>query len=276
MVETKRDLRKMDLCILMVVSKGLGDFVANAVASIKSAGVNTKSIIIFTTRSGREEIAAASAEGAGVEIRLIEDILAAGPGIDHDSYAGFGTAQFGLFTQFKWLAARYLLSQGVKHVVYTDVDIAWRADPLPLLQKIATQFDLALQTEARPIFPPEFCTGFMSFKNSPFCRDFLEFLIKTHATVLRNDPAMHDQDVFNNAIRSNPTTLRFIYPLSEQLFMNGLLTNMIKTGPGDAERLLTGKYRPLVYHANWTLGLENKRTLLKMTGNWHPGAKEPE
>jgi hypothetical protein len=55
--------------------------------------------------------------------------------------------------------------------------------------------------------------------------------------------------------------------LSEGLFINGLGYRNLLDKPA-AVAPLHGRLEPFVFHANWTVGLENKRKLMKQTGTW--------
>jgi len=59
--------------------------------------------------------------------------------------------------------------------------------------------------------------------------------------------------------------------LSEGLFVNGLGYRSLLDRPA-AVAPLHGRLEPFVFHANWTIGLENKRELMKQTGTWLLGA----
>ena len=65
-----------------------------------------------------------------------------------------------------------------------------------------------------------------------------------------------------------------MYFLPEGLFLNGLgyrnLQNAHET-PGPME----GELLPFVFHANWTVGIDNKRKLLAATGTWLAGDTPP-
>ena len=203
------------------------------------------------------------------EIVAIEDLAPAASLDRHDGYHEFGTPDFGRFTAFKWLGIRHLLAKGARNVVYSDVDVAWRRDPLPLLVAIHQFYEVCLQTEGVVAFPPPFCTGFMSFRNSKFCLDFLDHLLQAQLARGRTEPQAHDQIVFNDVVVRNPRLITSIFPLSEILFANGLLArSMAPPAGGELAKLTTGEADPMIFHANWTIGLASKQRLLELTGNW--------
>jgi hypothetical protein len=179
-----------------------------------------------------------------------------------------GTAGFGKFTIYKWIIIKNLLNQGIQNVIYTDVDIAWRINPIELLQKINHNYDLAIQTEGEAYFPPHYCTGFMSFANTTFSHQLLDSLIELQIEVSEINPTFHDQFVFNTLVDRNVDLVNNIFPLSEILFANGLTAKLMSTTDSDLEKIQMVQPQPMIFHANCTVGLENKKKMLQKTGNW--------
>ena len=78
---------------------------------------------------------------------------------------------------------------------------------------------------------------------------------------------VNDQILFNELIDKDPTWVSHIYPLPEALFLIGLgYKILLPTAPSAA--LMHGALRPCTFHANWTIGLKNKRALMIQTGTW--------
>jgi hypothetical protein len=255
--------------VLLVVSAGLRDFTANTLETLKRAGIARTSIHLFCSDAAAAEMRSLGEEQLPANVQSLDRLFETQARAGQEDYSDYGSAQFGRFTLHKWRAIKQLMESGVAHVVYTDVDIAWRMNPIPLLLRIAEVFDLAVQTECQPIFPPLFCTGFMSLKRSAFTLSLLEHLIKAQSSALAANPEVHDQKVFNHVVSRNRALVKRIYPLSEAVFPNGLLARLFSTQDAQLSKLATAQVRPAIFHANFTVGLENKRRLLKRTGNWH-------
>jgi hypothetical protein len=114
--------------ILLVVSKGLSDFVHNTLATIASCNVNARICIALPT-GALEEIQEVSAQWPAITYLLLEEVVQA----DYSwttSYQRYGSAEFARFTVAKWQSIRFLLNAGFRSVTYTDVDIAWIRNPL--------------------------------------------------------------------------------------------------------------------------------------------------
>jgi len=139
---------------------------------------------------------------------------------------------------------------------------------MPLLRRALQLFEAAVQTEGTENFPPEFCTGFMSWRRSEFALRLLEQLERYHATTVEQEATAHDQVVLNRYLASTPELIQRICALSELQFANGLLAGALVARDAAIEQMLTGHMAPMIFHANWTVGLERKRQLLQRTGNW--------
>ena len=262
--------------ILLVVSGGLREFVENTIVSIKNCNIDPQYIEIFTPASSMEELSEFRSQYDIGNITAIEDIADNFDLQNSESYHNYGTADFGRFTLSKWLVIKHLLNQGVKQVIYTDVDIAWRQNPIPLLQEIAKVYSLAIQTEGTANFPPHFCTGFMSFVNNDFSHRLLNSLTNLHSQFIQTNPEYHDQIVLNHLIQSSPYLLTNIFSLSELLFANGMSASLLSVSDPNLSSIQSGQVSPMIFHANWTVGLENKKKMLQKTGNWFLEENPPQ
>ena len=250
---------KKDEVILIVVSNGLPDFIRNAIASIRRCeGATT--ICIALPKDALAEVKVAVSGFRNVEFAVLEELW----DFDYSAmtkYFHYGSKEFSRFTASKWKAIRYLLERGFSRVIYTDVDIAWIRSPSPILRQALSHFEIAIQTEGVESFPPQYCCGFMAFRNSEFVTGLLKHLEKLHA--LREEPA-DDQVVFNELVATSSDLLHRIHGLSELLFANGLSAGKSSVNSD----ILVTEVSPMIFHANWTIGLENKRLLLQRTGLW--------
>jgi hypothetical protein len=253
--------------ILMVVSAGLNDFVQNTLASIARAGATDCMICIAVPANAVAEVGAAVSPWSNVEYVVLDEICNADFSWIGD-YHPIRTDAFGRFTASKWPAIRHLLESGFRRVTYTDVDVAWIRNPLPLLRAALRPYDVAIQTEGTEIFPPNFCTGFMSFRNSDFTINLLRQLEAIYPDALTVAPPKNDQVVFNTTIANDPGAIHRVFGLSEQLFANGPLADAIASHYDTLPEVLIRRIDPIMFHANWCIGLAHKRALLAHTGNW--------
>lgn len=255
---------------MLVVSRGLPDFVRNALLSIERAGVTECDVCLAFPENALPEMEEASAGFPQVLYVPLEEVCTEGysPLVQYQNY---GNAAFARFTVSKWAAIRSLLNAGYRRVTFADADVAWMRNPLPLLQHVLKTFEVAAQTEGTEHFPPAFCTGFMSWRKSEFTLRLLEQLERFHVATVETEATAHDQVVFNRIVAGSPGLTQRIFGLSELLFANGLIATAVAVRDAALERILTGRIEPIIFHANWTMGLERKRLLLQRTGNWLVG-----
>ena len=253
--------------ILLVVSAGVSDFIQNTVASIERSGASDYMICIALPQDALAEVRTAVSRWVNVKYVFLEDICRADYSLIHE-YHEYGTDLFGRFTASKWPAVRFLLDSGFRRVTYTDVDIAWMKNPMPLLKATLQTYDVAIQTEGCDVFPPVYCTGFMSFRNSTFTIELLHELERTYPELIKTKQQADDQSIFNGVIAGSEYMIHRVFGLSEQLFANGLMAGAIASHEDQSEEVVLRRIDAMIFHANWTIGLENKRLLLARTGNW--------
>jgi hypothetical protein len=262
--------------ILLVVSGGLKEFVENTLLGIRNCNIDPQYIEIFAPSSAVEELSELRSQYGIGNITAIEDIVENIDLQNNNDYHNYGTGEFGRFTLSKWIAIKHLLNQGVKQVIYTDVDIAWRQNPIHLLQQIGKHYSLSIQTEGTANFPPHFCTGFMSFVNNDFSHRLLDSLTNLHSHFIQTNPEYHDQTILNHLIQSSPYLLTNIFSLSELLFANGMSASLLSISDPELSPIQSGQHSPMIFHANWTVGLQNKKYMLQKTGNWFLEEKTPQ
>src|SRR5262249_14470225 len=85
---------------------------------------------------------------------------------------------------------------------------------------------------------------------------------------------MNDQATCQRLVENDLTWLHDIYFLPETLFLNGLGYRNLQ-GAGDHPCTMEGELSPFIFHANWTIGFDNKRRLLASTGTWLLGDTPP-
>ncbi|MBR0846678.1 hypothetical protein JQ543_02895 [Bradyrhizobium diazoefficiens] len=257
--------------VAMLCTRGMEEFLANALSGMLRAGIAPAQIIIACPVDAEEAVRRVVG-GHSPDIPVLPDALL--PSTQDDQYAAFGSCKFGDISWAKIALIRRLIEQH-EHLVYADLDIGWLRNPLPYLAEVASQYPLAFQTEGQPLFPPVLCCGFMSVRRSERSVAFLDALLAQSG-----DPGdgsrFDDQDACNLIIARDPTWLKDIYLLPEALFVNGLSFRTMRheLTPIDA---MEGELRPFLFHANWTIGLDNKKKLLAMAHCWSvdgPGEAE--
>jgi hypothetical protein len=251
--------------IALFVTSGLDDFLQNALRGLERVGIDRQTVHVARPNdaSGVIDRILGSAGAHATSFRSFCDLS---PEAMPQKYVEYGTEGF---IQVTWAKVRYLrwLLDRHEHVVYADIDVAWLGNPLRYLQSVAHHYPLAFQTEAIAKFPPPYCIGFMSLRSTEVSRRLLDELSSKCEYRISESRALNDQQLLRELVSKDPSWVSQIYPLPESLFLNGLgYKTLLATAPPAA--LMEGLLAPFTFHANWTIGLNNKRALLMQTGTW--------
>ncbi|TLY50631.1 MAG: glycosyltransferase family 77 protein, partial [Gammaproteobacteria bacterium] len=111
------------------------------------------------------------------------------------------------------------------------------------------------------------CWGFVSLTASEETRRLFDELLRRRANRSPHGAELDDQATCCALIAEDPSWISKAYPLPEGLFVNGLGYKGLLMGEPPAAPL-QGALSPFTFHANWTVGLENKRALMRQTGTW--------
>ena len=250
--------------VALVATKGLEDFLENSLTGLTRVGVNPKIVHVARPKNAADTIDPIVFRAGAVVHSFAEFDRSFGAVPDH--YSDYGTEPF---IEINWAKVRYLrwLLGRYRHVVYADLDVGWLADPLWYLDAIARIFPLAFQTEGLRRFPPVLCWGSLSAKSSGETLKLFDALLAEYGARLPGQPLVDEQNTLDAMITKNPGLLVNIHLLSEALFVNGIGYRNLLTEPVTAVTL-HGRLEPFVFHANWTVGLANKRKLMRQTGTW--------
>jgi hypothetical protein len=251
--------------VALLCTRGIERFLSNAIQGILRAGIDPGQIVV-----GCPNNALGSVKGAvylySDQIRTISTPQLSENEGEMESYSRFGSRAFHDISWKKIFLIRQLI-ESHPHVVYSDIDVAWIRNPLHYLSQVALIYPMAFQTEGLARFPPALCSGFASFARSERTIAFLDAMIEFHAGQTGSEKRLDDQAVSQQLVENDPAWLRDIYCLPESLFLNGLGYRTLQDA-GEPPAHMEGELLPFVFHANWTIGSENKRKLLAGTGTW--------
>ena len=155
-----------------------------------------------------------------------------------------------------------ILQKTIEPVLYVDIDVSFIKDPVPYIGNILDVYDMCVQTEGVELFPPNFCTGVMGFRNTLHVHDFLA---RYRALAEARGETYSNQAIYNLLSRADPEILKRIFPLTETIFCNGLNGHLVNPPPFDR---VTEPARPTLVHANWMVVVEAKQDYLKSLGLW--------
>lgn len=257
-----QDLRPV---VALFCTRGMEDFLSNALQGMLRTGIDAGQIYVGCPESALKSVTSLTTLHS-FRIHVIPTQKLAGEEAEVEEYSNFGSRSF---TDISWRKVFFIrqLIELHAHVIYADLDVAWIRNPLSYLIEVALVYPIAFQTEGLPRFPAALCCGFASFAKSERAIAFLDALIDFHATQIGSDSRLDDQAACQRIIENDATWLRDICCLPEALFLNGLGYRTVQNN-GEPPCRMEGELLPFVFHANWTIGMENKRKLLASTGNW--------
>jgi hypothetical protein len=239
-------------------------FLSNAIQGILQVGIDPSQIFVGCPNNALRSVESVT-RPRSAQIQLISTQKLSEE-VETERYSDFGSPSFNSISWKKIFLVRQLIDIH-PHVIYADLDIFWIRNPLPYLTRVALAFPMAFQTEGLPRFPPALCSGFASFARSERTIAFLDALIEFHASHVGNENRIDDQAACQRLIENDLTWLHDIYWLPEALFLNGLGYRNLQHA-GERPCIMEGELLPFLFHANWTIGFDNKRKLLASTGTW--------
>ena len=253
---TRHDGKSSPLCLVMIVhGDGLLPFLENALITLRASG-NFLPVVIWTSQWTSVSLCERLANCYGAKcLPLILPLTH-----QENGYANWGTDTFKTACAYKYQALLKTLDLGYEQVVYADCDIAYLNDFSTYISDASKNFEMGVQSEAQPVFPPKYCCGFMYFTQR--AKPVLEQLHSLNMDAL---PNRCDQTVFNDYINGDSERRTRLYVLPESLFQNGLQYRGHLSGH---DKRVVGQLRPFLFHANWVVGLCDKRRLLKRLRLW--------
>lgn len=179
---------------------------------------------------------------------------------NESDYRDFANLDFYKIVQLKWQLFDEMSKEGHKYFVYSDFDVTWLVNPLPSLVS-AFEKDPSLQIQVQSFSSDpstaRICMGFVAFRVSSQTREFISSARKLHAEQHLLNPYIGDDDIVTELVNKlgRPNWIR---ELPQSTFPVGSLTNLYSR-----RNLFPGLSAPVpyIFHANYVVGLKNKRIL---------------
>lgn len=240
-----------NVVLVMMANRGYNDLFNNWVRSCDLKGIEVRSwSILFAV----DEEAAANAERQG--FRNYIDAISYGDQ-PREAVKAFGDRDFRLLMFQKTAIVRDVLSLGYD-VLFQDVDMVWRKDPLTyLLDEGAVEFDARFMYDGRNRFhkPLHANTGFFLLRNRPASRKFWDEAVLSFAEMARRGS---QQSVINSLLAQGGLRVDI---LPEEHFANGHLFSVNQPSRLPAD--------PFVIHCSWTSNREHKLLKYKRENLWY-------
>jgi len=193
----------------------------------------------------------------------LDDSASSFKGSSSSDYMDFATDAFYQIVQYKWQLINLILDQEYEFVLYTDSDVYWNQNPVPVIEKafdIRVNVDMQVQSFSDDLAYPKLCMGFVAFRNNSRIKHFLQECLEVHMDLAQKNPRIGDDDVATSYYIENGMPA-WIAELPQTTFPVGRMMNLYSTFsayPG------MGAPTPFIFHANFVVGLKNKRNLLRL------------
>ena len=183
--------------------------------------------------------------------------------MDLTEYQDFSQDAFYQLVQMKWVLLRKVLELGYEFLIYTDLDVYWAANPVPSLERTFLQnprLHVLLQSFTDDPSQVKLCMGFLALRQSDETVNFISRCASEHERDLLLNPRVGDDDVVT-ALYSELGEPEWLRPLPQTTFPVGNLVNLFSS-----KNLLPGlgHPKPFIFHANYTVGIRNKKLLLNL------------
>lgn len=181
----------------------------------------------------------------------------------HGKYFAYDTFNFFALVAYKWLLFKKLFEQGVAHIIYCDLDVIWFSDVSKLLVEAHKQIPgnrVLIQSATTMASSPRLCMGLASFLNSSEVLKLIDNCFQIHVKEIESGNQIGDDDVISKYYKDNgyPIWIRELpqiaYPVGNMI--NAYKKKSIFPGLNPPE--------PAIFHANYTIGENNKILLLKI------------
>lgn len=153
----------------------------------------------------------------------------------------------------------FIQNTTLEFFVFSDVDVVFLQDIRKDLFAELGSYDMAFQNDGGALCSDHnLCSGFYFVRVNCETKDFFKRLISKY------DDVLSDQQNLNHMLLYSPNVL---YKAMSKRFYNlsGLAPNIWTP----ATKIFPPDHRIVMYHANFTLGLENKATLLEYFQTWN-------
>jgi hypothetical protein len=257
-------MKNKEAALLLLYTPGFKEFLENALQNLAELSLPDCDVRILT--ASRDEQALRNL----VKKYKLSIYVDAEKGLDEipSSKAGshdFGTSCFNqLMHQKVFFIQRNL--HAYRHVIYSDLDVAWLRNPIPHLNEIHKKYAFAFQSEAQSVSRKTLCFGFVSIRSSMVSRYYIGILTKKFQRSASLSALESDQEALNRLHQTSRYFHRAVYVLSENLFPNGLGYKLFMNDDQDTQ--LTHSLEPYIFHANFVVGVPKKRYLLEKYAQW--------
>ena len=178
------------------------------------------------------------------------------------NYQGWDTSEFFHIIKLKWDLLIYSMELGYDYVIYSDIDVLWLSNVSEVIERVfqvRKNVHMLVQSFTNTPEKPRLCMGFIALRNNSYSKSFIYNAQVRHKNEALKNSSIGDDDIFTllyveqnfpNEILELP---QFNFPVGEGL---GLMRQTSMPGLNSP--------KPMIFHANYVVGLKNKRLLLRL------------
>ena len=177
-------------------------------------------------------------------------------------YSDWNDQNFYEIIKLKWELLIYALSLSYSFVIYSDVDVIWLSDAAQVIQSTFEKrvyLNLQIQSFTYASSSPKLCMGFIALRSNEYSEQILLQSKKRHWTEAKTNPRIGDDEIITLLYEELGYPYEFL-ELPQFRFPVGEGLNLLKQSRFPGLNMPT----PYIFHANYMVGLRNKRLLLRL------------
>jgi hypothetical protein len=126
-----RRLHSQEFAIVLFATRGLADFMENALVSIERCGVEVDQVEVVVPADAERELGGTT-KVYGAKVRVLEQLVAVNPADIPDAYVEYGSPEFSGLMKYHFPVLRSIMAEG-KRIIYSDLDVVRLRNSLPYL-----------------------------------------------------------------------------------------------------------------------------------------------
>jgi len=177
-------------------------------------------------------------------------------------YSDWNDQNFYEIIKLKWELLIYALSLNYSFIIYSDIDVIWLSDAAQVIQatfKKRNYLNLQIQSFTYASSSPKLCMGFIALRSNEYSEQILLQAKKRHWAEAKNNPRVGDDEIITLLYEELGYPYQFL-ELPQFRFPVGEGLNLLKKSRFPGLNMPT----PYIFHANYVVGLRNKRLLLRL------------
>lgn len=181
------------------------------------------------------------------------------------NYSAFDSKEFYEIVEFKWNLLLEVLELEHSFVIYSDTDVIWIKDPIPMLVESFEKYkaiELFIQSDTRR---PNYlvpCMGFLAIRNCESIKLIFEECRNLHRLRISQNQFIGDDEIIKEILEKYDNPFWF-QELPQISFPVGIFYGLFLKRM-HFPNLLTPQ--PYIFHANYVVGMKSKKFIMRKIG----------